>query len=105
MPRPKHTAQSVPEVLLGNKSVPTQPVRTPEVTKAPTIEPSRSQSMWLTPKEAADWARCGVKTIYREVNAGRLRAARVGGRRELRIKPEWVDEWLEATAAAIEVAA
>jgi hypothetical protein len=35
-----------------------------------------------------------VKTIYREVKAGRLRAARVGGRRELRLLPEWVDAWL-----------
>jgi hypothetical protein len=35
-----------------------------------------------------------VKTIYREVKAGRLRAARIGGRRELRLLPEWVDAWL-----------
>jgi excisionase family DNA binding protein len=52
------------------------------------------QSPWLTVKEAATRARCGVKTIYREVRAGRLRAARVGGRRELRLLPEWVDAWL-----------
>ena len=51
-------------------------------------------SPWLTVSEAAERARCGVKTIYREVHAGRLRAARIGGRRELRLKPEWVDEWL-----------
>jgi excisionase family DNA binding protein len=51
-------------------------------------------SPWLTVREAATRARCGVKTIYREVNAGRLRAARVGGRRELRLLPEWVDAWL-----------
>jgi excisionase family DNA binding protein len=49
---------------------------------------------WLTVSEAADRARCGVKTIYREVRAGRLRAARIGGRRELRLLAEWVDAWL-----------
>ncbi len=56
-------------------------------------------SPWLTVDEAAQRARCGVKTIYREVRAGRLRAARVGGRRELRLLSAWVDEWLvESTA-------
>lgn len=49
---------------------------------------------WLTVSEAADRARCGVKTIYREVRAKRLRAARIGGRRELRFLPQWIDEWL-----------
>ena len=51
-------------------------------------------SPWLTVKEAAARARCGTKTIYREVKAGRLRAARLGGRRELRFLAEWIDEWL-----------
>ena len=51
-------------------------------------------SPWLTAEEAADYARTGVKTIYREVRAGRLRSARVGGRKELRLLSEWVDEWL-----------
>lgn len=51
-------------------------------------------SPWLTVPQAADRARCGAKTIYREVQAGRLRAARVGGRRELRFLAEWVDGWL-----------
>ena len=53
---------------------------------------------WLTATEAAQRARCGSKLIYREVKAGRLRAARIGGRRELRFLPEWVDIWLLGTA-------
>ena len=53
------------------------------------------ESEVLTVTEAAQRARCGTKTIYREAKSGRLRAARVGGRRALRMKPEWVDEWLE----------
>ena len=61
-------------------------------------------SPWLTPREAAARARVGVKVIYREVSAGRLRAARVGGRRELRLKAEYIDHWLEATLAVAEAA-
>jgi excisionase family DNA binding protein len=49
---------------------------------------------WLTVEEAAGRARCGVKLIYREVRACRLRAVRLGGRRELRLLAEWVDDWL-----------
>ena len=57
-------------------------------------EPPRPPAPWLTVREAAGRARCGVKTIYREVRERRLKAARIGGRRELRLKPEWVDDWL-----------
>ncbi len=56
-------------------------------------------SPWLTVKEAAERARCGTKTIYREVKAHRLKAAKVGGRRELRIRPEWIDAWLESSVS------
>jgi len=59
--------------------------------------------VWLTAEEAAQRGRVGEKTIYREVRAGRLRAARVGGRRELRFRATWIDEWLESTAEPIEV--
>lgn len=52
------------------------------------------ESPWLTVQEAAARARCGPKTIYREVRAGKLRAAHLGGRRELRFLAEWVDAWL-----------
>lgn len=55
-------------------------------------------SPWLTVREAAMHVQCGVKTIYREVKAGQLRATRVGGRRELRLLPEWIDAWLERSS-------
>ena len=58
---------------------------------------STNASPWLMVEEAAQRERCGIKTIYREVHAKQLRAARVGGRRELRLLPEWIDEWLLET--------
>jgi excisionase family DNA binding protein len=59
-------------------------------TAATTARPSP----WLTVRDAAAYARCGTRLLYREVRAGRLRAARVGGRRDLRILTEWLDAWL-----------
>ena len=56
---------------------------------------------WLITPEVAERGRCGPKLIYAEVKAGRLRAARVGGRRELRFKLEWIDQWLEDTAEPV----
>ncbi len=54
---------------------------------------------WLTAREAAERARTSTKLIYRAVAAGQLRAARVGGRRDLRFRAQWIDEWLESTAS------
>ena len=65
----------------------------------PTVHPV---SPWLTVPEAAQRARVGPKTIYREVHSARLRAARVGGRRELRFLTGWIDEWLVAAATAVD---
>lgn len=60
-----------------------------------------TESPWLTVHEAAERCKCGVKVIYREVKAGRLRAARIGGRRELRLLAAWVDEWLIASTTVL----
>ena len=55
---------------------------------------------WWTRRDAAVHARVSEATIGREVRNARLRHVRVGGRRALRFKREWVDEWLDGTASA-----
>jgi excisionase family DNA binding protein len=68
-------------------------------------EPSApAQPVWLTVEQAAARAQISLRTVYYEVNAGRLRAARVGGRRAIRIKPEWIDEYMERCATPVEQA-
>ena len=58
-------------------------------------ESAAIESPWLRVADAAKRAQCGRSTIYSEVQAGRLRSARVGGGRILRLRAEWVDEWLQ----------
>jgi hypothetical protein len=41
----------------------------------------------------------------KEVNAGRLRAARIGGRRTVLTRDEWIDQWIEEQAAPVLVVA
>lgn len=62
-----------------------------------------SSTPWLTVAECCPIAKCGKQLIYREIKAGRLRAARIGNRRELRIHRDWIDQWLEASAKPIDV--
>jgi excisionase family DNA binding protein len=66
-----------------------------------TNEPNTSP--WLTVKEACPIAKCGAKLLYREIAAGRLRAARIGNRRDLRIHRQWIDDWLTASSKPVEV--
>jgi excisionase family DNA binding protein len=60
-------------------------------------------STWLKVPEAAERARVGTRTIYNEIAANRLRAARVGGKRSYRLLASWVDTWLEETTTPKEV--
>jgi hypothetical protein len=63
-------------------------------------------SPWLTLRtEGAAYAKRGGRFLAREVKAGRLRAARVGGRRELVTRAEWIDDWYEAQATPVVVTA
>jgi excisionase family DNA binding protein len=59
------------------------------------------QSRWLDVRQAARHANCGRKSIYNAVTSGKLRAARLGGRHELRFLAEWVDAWLIETSKPV----
>jgi len=63
---------------------------------------NQEQFVWRTAKEAATRARTSTKTIYREVSACRLRAARITGRRALRLRDDWIDAWLEGQSQPVE---
>jgi excisionase family DNA binding protein len=60
-------------------------------------------SPWLTPTQAAQYAQVGRRAIYREVRSGRLRAARIGGKGEIRILRLWLDDFLMAAATPVAV--
>jgi excisionase family DNA binding protein len=60
-------------------------------------------SPWLTVKEAAAYARRAPGTLRSEVKAGRLKAARVGGRGQLLFRREYLDAWLEAQVTPVVV--
>ena len=63
------------------------------VDKAASEEP-----LWLTLSDVTERVRCGRKVIYRAVAAGRLRAAVINARGDLRFRSEWVDAWLDGLA-------
>ena len=56
------------------------------------------QTEWLKVRTAAERAAVSPWTIYTAIERGELRHVRLGGRRSLRMKPEWVDQWLERFA-------
>ncbi len=58
---------------------------------------------WGTVVDAAAYTHVSPKTLYRAVDAGKLRAARVNGRRSLKFRRQWCDEWLESCATPVEV--
>ena len=58
---------------------------------------------WLTVDGAASRLCVSKPQIYRAVRNGELRAARIGGRRNLRFLAEWVDAYAVSTAAIVEL--
>lgn len=59
----------------------------------PTSSPS---SPWLTTEQAARYLgpHRSRQFVRREIRAGRLRAARIGGRKEFLTRAEWLDEYV-----------
>ena len=55
----------------------------------------RWMKLWLNVAEGAGYAGVSRDTIYTACERGELRHARIGGRRAIRLKPMWIDEWLE----------
>lgn len=53
---------------------------------------------WLNVSEAAEYAGVSRDTIYTACELSELRHARIGGRRAIRLKAEWIDAWLEQYA-------
>ena len=53
---------------------------------------------WLKVPEAAEYAGVSRDTIYTACERGELKHARIGGRRAIRLRAEWIDAWLEQHA-------
>jgi excisionase family DNA binding protein len=64
----------------------------PETLGAGAHSPTRA---WLRVAEAAGYANLSADTIYTACERGELRHVRVGGRRSIRTRPQWIDIWLE----------
>ena len=57
---------------------------------------------WLNVSEAAEYAGLSRDTIYTPCEQEELRSARVSGRRAIRIRPGWIDAWLERHAPDVQ---
>jgi excisionase family DNA binding protein len=57
---------------------------------------------WLSVAEGAEYSGVSRDTIYTACERREIRHARVGGRRIIRLRPEWIDAWLEQHARGAE---
>jgi excisionase family DNA binding protein len=51
--------------------------------------------IWLTVADGAEYAGISRDTVYTACERRELRHVRIGGRRAIRLKREWIDTWLE----------
>lgn len=54
--------------------------------------------LWLNVTEGAEYASVSRDTIYTACERRELRHIRISGRRTIRLKREWIDEWFERHA-------
>jgi len=65
----------------------------PEVEQASQV-PTTASSPWIGVREAAAYARVSTDTIYEACAAGELRHTKISGRKSIRLRIDWVEEWL-----------
>jgi len=51
--------------------------------------------LWLNVREAAEYAGVCRDTIYTACEQDELRHVLISGRRAIRLRPQWIDAWLE----------
>jgi excisionase family DNA binding protein len=65
--------------------------------------PTEDRATWLTVKEAAAIAKVSPKLIYLNIKQGRLRASRLGYRKDIRIRENWLEEWMVSLSTPHEI--
>ncbi|HXG57081.1 MAG TPA: hypothetical protein VNJ03_17015 [Vicinamibacterales bacterium] len=63
------------------------------------------QTPWMSAASAGAYVGRGKRFVCAEIKAGRIRAARIGGRGEVLTRREWLDQWVEDQAAPVLLAA
>jgi len=58
---------------------------------------------WRNAPEAAIYLKRGRRFVLREIKAGRLRAARIGGRGEILTCDEWLDAYVTEQAKPVPI--
>jgi excisionase family DNA binding protein len=70
----------------------------------PLVSVGADSDPWLTLQQAAAIVQIHEATLRREIHCRRLRSARIGGRKSIRLRRSWLDAWLEASATPVEMA-
>jgi excisionase family DNA binding protein len=55
----------------------------------------------MTAADAARYLKRGRRFVLREIHAGRLRAARIGGRGEILTRADWCNQFVEDQATPV----
>jgi excisionase family DNA binding protein len=71
--------------------------------REPTVLAPPPESPWMTTKEAAAYLKRGRRFVLREIHAGRLRAAKIGGRGEILTNRAWLDAFVTELAKPVVV--